>query len=144
MLRRHGFVLPSTRSTHLAGVRTLLRDRLRSLLRTAFFGVVVTIGAPALAAVPSPLVTGPIASTGTPGDTSHDYIFFATTHDLPTQGYVEQEYFIEGTANRYTTLTNGTTGVVVDGGHPIARASSFVAQRTTRTSTVRCWSNGRT
>jgi Alpha/beta hydrolase domain len=78
-----------------------------------------TSGAPATPAstsVPSPLVTGPIAATARPGDPSHDYPFFATDQDLRAHGYVEEEYFIEGTANRYTT-PDAATGTVIDGGH---------------------------
>jgi hypothetical protein len=36
--------------------------------------------------------------------------------DLTKYGYVEEEFFVEGTANRYTTPP-GATGVIVDGGH---------------------------
>ncbi len=68
------------------------------------------------ASVPSPTVSGPIPATARPGDPSHDYPFFATDQDLRKDGYVEQEYFIEGTANRYTT-PDGATGTIIDGGH---------------------------
>jgi hypothetical protein len=71
----------------------------------------------ALAAVPSPEVTGPIASPVIPGDVSHDYPFFSTTHDLATNGYVEEEFFYTGTANRYTTPPL-TTATIQDSGHP--------------------------
>ena len=54
------------------------------------------------AAVPNPTVTGPIPATAAPGDPSHNYPFFASQFDLAARGYVEEEYFIEGTANRYT------------------------------------------
>ena len=75
------------------------------------------LATPAGAAVPDPVVTGPIAATATPGDPSHDYIFFASLLDLAGRGYVEEEYFISGTANRY--LTPGTsTGTVLDSNHP--------------------------
>jgi Alpha/beta hydrolase domain len=67
--------------------------------------------------VPSPVVTGPIPARARPGDPSHDYPFFATDQDLRAYGYVEEEYFVEGTANRYTT-PDGATGTVIDGGHP--------------------------
>ena len=63
------------------------------------------------------VVTGPIAATAVPGDPSHDYPFFASQLDLKARGYVEEEYFIEGTANRYSTVGTGT-GTVIDGGHP--------------------------
>ena len=61
-------------------------------------------------------ITGPIAQVP-PGDASHDYPFYATTVDLKAAGYVEEEYFIEGKASRYTTPPQ-TTGAVVDSGHP--------------------------
>ena len=67
-------------------------------------------------AVPSPTVTGPIPATARPGDPSHDYPFFATDQNLRAYGYVEEEYFVEGSANRYTT-PDGATGTVIDGGH---------------------------
>jgi hypothetical protein len=71
----------------------------------------------ALAQVPSPLVTGPIPATVPPGDPSRDYPFFATNHDLAQWGYVEEEFFIEGMANRSTTPSRAT-GSIIDGGHP--------------------------
>jgi hypothetical protein len=71
---------------------------------------------PAGASVPDPTVTGPISSSAAPGDPSHDYIFFASQLDLGSWGYVEEEYFLSGTANRY--LISGTsTGTILDGGH---------------------------
>jgi hypothetical protein len=68
------------------------------------------------AAVPAPTVTGPIKATVAPGDPSHDYIYSASVDDLAKYGYVEEEFFLEGTANRYTTPA-GATGTIVDGGH---------------------------
>jgi hypothetical protein len=69
------------------------------------------------AVVPDPVVSGPIPSTATPGDPSHDYIFFASPLDLASQGYVEEEYFLSGTANRY--LIFGTsTATILDASHP--------------------------
>jgi Alpha/beta hydrolase domain len=59
------------------------------------------------AAVPVPTVTGPIPSTATPGDPSHDYVFYATTWPLKKQGYVEQEFFVSGTATRYPNPPTG-------------------------------------
>src|SRR3954462_11777675 len=43
--------------------------------------------------------------------------FFASNHDLPTHGYVEEEFYFQGTANRYSTPSL-TTGTVIDSGHP--------------------------
>ena len=59
--------------------------------------------------VPNPTVTGPIAASVIPGNPSHDYPFFATNHELATRGYIEEEFFIEGTANRYNTPPLMTT-----------------------------------
>jgi hypothetical protein len=52
-----------------------------------------------------------------PGDPSHNYPFFATTVDLAAYGYVEEEFFLDGTANRYTTPPQAT-GSIIDGDHP--------------------------
>src|SRR5436305_43536 len=72
----------------------------------------------AAAAVPTvPTVTGPIAATAMPGDAAHDYPFYAAAVDLAGRGYLEQEFFIQGTANRYDTPA-AATGTVVDVGHP--------------------------
>jgi hypothetical protein len=68
-------------------------------------------------AVPNPGVTGPIASPAIPGQPSKDHVFFASDHRLAVHGFIEQEFFIEGTANRYNTPT-GATGSVLDSGHP--------------------------
>ena len=50
--------------------------------------------------VPPAAVEGPIASV-TPGDPSRNYTFLATPIDLAALGYVEEEFFISGTACRY-------------------------------------------
>jgi hypothetical protein len=46
-------------------------------------------------------VIGPIASTSKPGHPARDYVFYATPMDLTKVAYVEEEYFISGTATRY-------------------------------------------
>jgi hypothetical protein len=71
---------------------------------------------PALAQVPNPTVIGPISETVPPGDPSHDYIFF-TSGIVDDFGYVEEEFFIEGTANQYDTPSLAT-GTVISSGHP--------------------------
>ena len=93
-----------------------------ALIRTGF----ALISAAALAAslhtrtdaagVPAPTVTGPIASVAV-GDASHDYPFFAAIVDLKARGWVEEEFFVEGTANRYT-IQGQETAAVRDSGHP--------------------------
>jgi len=49
------------------------------------------------ATVPAPAVTGPIARTSPVGDPAHGYPFLASDVDLAKAGYVEEEYFVEGT-----------------------------------------------
>lgn len=71
----------------------------------------------AMGEVPNPAVTGPVPSTGIPGNTAHDYIFFSSNHNLELQGYVEEEFFIQGSANRYNT-TPQQTGTIADSDHP--------------------------
>jgi hypothetical protein len=85
---------------------------------TALIALTLFIAANTAAAeVPNPIVAGPAASTGIPGNTAHDYTFFATNHDLAVHGYVEEEFFVQGTANRYNTPPQ-VTGTVIDGDHP--------------------------
>ena len=64
-----------------------------------------------------PAVTGPVAAKAAPGDPAHGYPFFAALEDLKARGYVEEEYFVSGRANRYET-PEGKTGTVLDGTHP--------------------------
>ncbi|MFK3983818.1 alpha/beta hydrolase domain-containing protein [Micromonospora sp. NPDC050397] len=71
------------------------------------------------AAVADPVVHGPVAATSPVGDPAHGYPFLTTDVDLAAAGYVEQEFFISGTATRYAT--SGTaTAVVTSTGHPYA------------------------
>jgi hypothetical protein len=72
--------------------------------------------APVAADVPVPTLTGPIPSVA-PGDPSHDYPFFTPIEDLSDFKYQEEEYFVSGTASRYTTPALAT-GSVVSSGHP--------------------------
>ncbi len=82
-------------------------------------GAVLSLMAAASAAaqVAVPAVTGPVPASVLPGTPTHDYPFFSTNHDIAAQGYVEQEFFIQGTANRYNTPALAT-GSVIDSGHP--------------------------
>lgn len=86
-------------------------------MRAFLLSAALALSGAVSAQIPSPIVTGPIPATVPPGDPSRDYPFFATNHDLAQWGYVEEEFFIEGTANRYTTPSRAT-GSVIDGGHP--------------------------
>src|SRR5262252_3438683 len=71
----------------------------------------------ARAEVPNPTVTGPVSSTGTPGNSAHDYVFFSSNHDLALHGYIEEEFFIQGTSNRYNTSAQNT-GTIAESDHP--------------------------
>lgn len=68
-------------------------------------------------AVADPTVAGPVANTSAVGDPAHGYPFLATDVDLDAAGYVEQEFFVSGTATRYATRGNDTA-VVTSTGHP--------------------------
>lgn len=54
----------------------------------------------------------------TPVDVPGTTAFGASPVDLHEQGYVEQEYYISGVANRYRISNNMGTAELVDGGHP--------------------------
>lgn len=68
-------------------------------------------------AVPSPTVTRPAWTSDKIGDVSKNYPFFSPYAELSDYGYIQEEFFIEGTANRYNTPT-GATGSIIDGNHP--------------------------
>lgn len=67
----------------------------------------------AVAAVPEAKITGPIPVEPHP---SLNSIYSASAIELTAHGYIEEEYFIEGTANRYTNpeLANAD---IIDSGH---------------------------
>jgi len=70
----------------------------------------------AWAQIPAAVVSGPIEATAT-GDPSRNFIYNASAIELTANGYVEEEYFIEGAANRYST-PELATGEIEDSGHP--------------------------
>jgi hypothetical protein len=94
---------------------------IRRALAPLFAVIAALVFAPlALAqpAVPNPTVTGPIAAVGKPGDGSRNYPWMATLHNLEGAGYVEEEFFYEGTARRFNTAgDNAMNGTLRDGGH---------------------------
>jgi hypothetical protein len=61
-----------------------------------------------------PVVSGPIALTTAVRDPGHGYPFNASLIDLPKQGYVEEEFFLQGTARSYDVprdqASNATPG----------------------------------
>ena len=68
------------------------------------------------AAVPDATIYGPITADP-PGHPSKNSIYSASAIDLAAHDYIEEEYFIEGSANRYST-EGLETGSVLDSGHP--------------------------
>lgn len=60
-------------------------------------------------------IHGPIAADE-PG-TSRNATYSASAIELNANGYLEEEYFIEGLANRYTRPEN-QNGSIIDSGHP--------------------------
>jgi hypothetical protein len=65
----------------------------------------------------SPEVIGPVANTTPLRHPDHGYPYNATPVDLARAGYVEEEFFITGAANRYNTPP-GERGTFLDGDHP--------------------------
>jgi hypothetical protein len=101
---------------------------MRSLRIVALVAAIVTalgVSAASAAAPPPFTVTGPIPAPQIPGNYEHGYPFFATNHDLATHGYVEEEFFLQGTATEYSTVTGQYTAPIYQqtasfksGGHP--------------------------
>jgi hypothetical protein len=76
----------------------------------AAFGFVLTAAGAGSAATPVPAaVVTSVTAAGAP--------FGAAPHDLKAYGYVEQEYYVEGLANRYRFTGPQTDAEVIDGGH---------------------------
>ena len=81
-------------------------------------GLLAVAGSRALLAqTPAANMTGPIPVPVGSGGASNDFIFSMAGMDLPGHGYIEQEYFIEGTAHRYTR-SEMETASIVSGPHP--------------------------
>jgi hypothetical protein len=68
-------------------------------------------------AVPNPTVTEPVWTSDRIGDVSKDYPFFSPCTDLADYGYVQEEFFIEGMANRYSIIPLQTASIL-DSDHP--------------------------
>jgi hypothetical protein len=90
-------------------------QRIHAIAAVLFTVAALWLGA-AQAVVPNPTVTGPIPENAPPGDPSHDYTFFSD-ESVGDFGYVEEEFFIEGTANTYATPPLAT-GTVTSSGNP--------------------------
>ncbi|MFN3163169.1 MAG: alpha/beta hydrolase domain-containing protein [Pseudohongiellaceae bacterium] len=71
---------------------------------------------PVQAEVPDATIDGPIRAEA-PGHPSNNFIYSASAIELQANGYIEEEYFISGMANRYA-LGGLETGAIIDSGHP--------------------------
>ena len=115
-------------------IRVQLCDRILFALILGALACVGFLPTLSIAQVPNPMVMGPIAQPVAPGDPSHNYIFFSSNHDLAGHGYVEEEFFISGTATRYATpnQTNpgpGSTGTVINPGSNNPYTTRLVVRR---------------
>ena len=94
-------------------------------MRRLLIGAAVTLALTAVSAreqahhvvLRPPEVAGPVANTTPLRNPDHGYPYNATPVDLARLGYVEEEFFIAGTANRYNTPA-GERGSVIDVNHP--------------------------
>ncbi|HET9220424.1 MAG TPA: alpha/beta hydrolase domain-containing protein [Terriglobia bacterium] len=70
------------------------------------------------AATNAPKVTGPIPASAAPGDPSHNYPYFTTSHLVAKHGYVEEEFYLEGLAVEYAGEADRTATVAPGGPYP--------------------------
>ena len=93
-----------------------MRPTLSALISASFVAVAVANAQGPTSSNHTLSVIGPVAPTTPVKDPGHGYPFNATPMDLARQGYVEEEFFIQGTADRYNTPPMAT-GTVAEGGH---------------------------
>jgi hypothetical protein len=79
----------------------------------------------AVADVPTPKVTK--VASDKPGSPGRNYAFFSTDIVLANFGYVEEEFFYEGTANTYSTPEFGKNAEITKSGIPFR--SRFLVRR---------------
>ena len=82
----------------------------RRLVLLAITGCAL-LGAPAADAAVPPATFTPVSVPGTTA-------LGASPEDLAAYGYVEEEYYVTGTANRYRIVDPLADAQLVDGGHP--------------------------
>ena len=104
--------------SHPFGIRMRRLGAAASLLAASFIAGGALVASAVQAAVPNPTVIGPIPVGAPPGSPSHDYPWMATMHNLAAVGWVEEEFFFEGTASRYNTgVPIGSNGSMISSGH---------------------------
>ena len=87
---------------------------LKTINSVAIAFTCLLLGGISVATVPDATLYGPIAIEPHP---SLNAIYSASAIELSDNGYIEEEYFIEGTANRYTD-PEMQNSAIIDGGHP--------------------------
>jgi hypothetical protein len=102
------------------------RAQARPLLLAVVATVLSGVGATVHAVPPNPTLSGPIAATAPAGDPSRNYPFLATIL-FPSGGggYIEQEFFVEGTARQYGGIC--TTAGCLDATARTARTPTLVS-----------------
>ncbi len=94
-------------------------SKTRTVIHSLLLGASATLlalgSSMALAQVPAATIIGPIESAPQ-GDASGNSMLNPSAIDLTAHGYIEQEFFIEGQANRYTN-PELQTGEIEDSGH---------------------------
>lgn len=88
--------------------------RTRAKSTSTLLGLLL-LSAPLMAQVPAATISGPIPADE-PGSGTLNTVYSATAIELASAGYTEEEYFIEGTANRYSSPELETASIV-DSGH---------------------------
>ena len=106
----------------MSALHSLGTSTKRSLIRSLCGFVFGAVASAAMAVVPTPQVTGPIPYVAL-GTADHNYPFLATDMNLASRGYVEEEFFYSGTANRYNAQSPNATGPaptadIVSSGNP--------------------------
>jgi len=85
---------------------------------TAVAGFILIIEAAIPGATDPAKVTGPIPVLATPGDPSHNYPYFTTSHLVTKHEYVEEEFYIEGLAVEYAGEADRTATIAPGGPYP--------------------------
>ena len=91
----------------LSSIKRPAAARLNDSLKSFAAALFVSWASFVNAAVPIPLVSGPIPSLDSPGSPGHNYTFLTTDLNFQDRGYIEEEFFVSGTANVYDTPNPG-------------------------------------
>jgi len=90
------------------------RAATRWLMAVGLAGFALVVGA----VVPTPTITGPLAGD-VPGTVpGHNYPFFATHIVMADYGYVEQEFYMDGTATNFGNPNGTANASIVSTGNP--------------------------